>query len=238
MDIPARYLIAQQNLESRESERIDYIRMKVYLDNIKMLRKTDPMIPVKVTYKYRDEPYALESITTIINIPQYDINKLPTTFGEIKKIFLPKAFYDNYMLVDNYKNRIPDNTLIRKEAIYLVEKPDQDIRTGFVENTRRKERQRGAVEYDEYDEDDRHRKRAREPEVVDLTYDVVDLTGDDDAMDIDDEEALDGLKKKKSPKRKSPKTRKFTRKSPRRSKRKSTRRSKRKKSIGMKKKFI
>jgi hypothetical protein len=235
MDIPARYLIAQQDLEARESERIDYIKMKVYLDNIKMLRKTGSMIPVKVTYKYRDEPYALESITTIINIPQYDINDIPTTFGEIKKIFLPKGFYDNYMLVDNYKNRIPDNTPVRKEAIYLVEKLDEDIRTRFEEDTRRKERQRRAGEYDddEYVEDDRRRKRAREPEVVDLTHDVIDLTGD--AMDID---TLDGLKKKKSPKRRSPKTRKLTRKSPRRSKRKSPRRSKPRKSLRMKKKFI
>jgi hypothetical protein len=68
MDIPARYLIAQQDLEVKESERIDYIRTKVYLDNIDKLRKTDSMIPVKVTYKYRDEPYAANN--NVFNCPE------------------------------------------------------------------------------------------------------------------------------------------------------------------------
>ena len=209
MDIPARYIIAQQNLEARESERIDFIKLNVHLDNIKKLRKTDSMIRVKVIYKYRDDDFGVKSITSIFDISQYDINGLQTTLSEIKKIFLPKDFYDSYMFEDTFKNRIDDKSpVISRGVIYLVEKPYDAKIIEFEEKAHRKERQR------KIGDDNRRIKRARESEVVDLIYDVVDLTGDDMDMDIE----LDGLKKKKSRKRKSLKKRKVGRKS--RSKRK------------------
>lgn len=254
-DEPHRYEIARQDIDYRNALKRDFLRVNLN-KNISMLSKEGKLIPVTVTYKYSDEPFL--SIVKTIKVPAFDINDLPTKFAVVKKIFLPKELYSNFMF-ENWEHKpIYDNVDVEGGRFNLIEKtPDQMLEMKDYYD-RQVERKRKMA-----NDEERGAKRKREEEVIDLT-------GDDDAMDVEeeynysdaddefnealggygDDDALDGFKKKKSPKpkkRKSPrkslrKVRKSPRKSPRRSARKSARksprRSARKKSIGKKKKFI